>query len=337
VFARAVDNDETIKSALQGVVFLSIDCEKGEGPEIAKKYGVRGYPTFLMTNGEGTVTDGLIGYPGPEEWADFVTAGKADPRTIAEKQAAYEKEPTKALACALAGHAASSMDNTAAVKYYRAARELDPANAGHYTSEILTSMYYGSRGGEFTLDEVEAEAKVVLDNPDSDPEEIVNLAQMVRGMADGMGQVDRAIPYIKAGLKASEGVEELAKARQSLEIDSALLIEKDTDKAVALKRKSMPEGWQDDSGRLNQFAWWCFENKVNLDEAEEMALRGVELAPDDATRANILDTAAEICAARGDCSEAIARIKQAIELDPEKGYFKEQLARFEKQLAEKKG
>ena len=92
----------------------------------------------------------------------------------------------------------------------------------------------------------------------------------------------------------------------------------------------------DDPAALNNFAWWCFEHNVNLEEAEELALRGVELATDDDARANILDTAAEICAARGDCAEAIARIKRAIELSPDKEYFKTQLARFEKELAEKK-
>ena len=96
----------------------------------------------------------------------------------------------------------------------------------------------------------------------------------------------------------------------------------------------MPEGWREDPGQLNNFAWWCFENNTNLDEAEELALHGVEIATSDGDRANILDTAAEICAARGNCDEAIARIKQAIELSPDRNYYKDQLARFEKDQAE---
>jgi tetratricopeptide (TPR) repeat protein len=337
VFARAVDNDALIQDALKEVVFVNMDCEKGEGPEIAKKYGVNGYPTFLMVNHEGTVTDGWIGYPGPEKWAQFVKAGAKDPRPVAEKQAAFDKEPTKDLACALANHASTSFDFATSVKYYRSARDLDPGNAAFYTGEILTNMYYGARSEAFTFDEVEAEAKLVLENPDAEPGDLVNTASMVHGMALGAGQPERAIPYIEAALKASEGDESLARGRAGLEIASALLIEKDEAKAVALKKASLPEDWQDNPGRLNQFAWWCFENNINLAEAEEMALRGVELATEDSERANILDTAAEICAARGDCSQAIERIKQAIALDPDKEYFKEQLARFEKQLAEKKG
>ena len=56
---------------------------------------------------------------------------------------------------------------------------------------------------------------------------------------------------------------------------------------------------------------------------------GARLTTDDGERANILDTAAEICNARGDCSKAVQLIKEAIELDPDKVYFQDQLVRFE--------
>lgn len=337
MFARAVNENETIKSVLDDVIFVKIDCEKGEGPEIAKKYKVRGYPTFLTANAKGEVTGGLLGYPGPEKWADWVKAENKDSRTIPKKKAAYEQQATKELACSLATHASVAYDFPGAVQYYQKARELDPANAADYSEEILTFMYYGSRGGAFTLDQVIAEAELVTTNPEATADAQVMVAQMVGNMAKQAGEPERGIPFLKRALKASEGVEDLAETRVQLEIEEALLITKDGDKAVALKRQTMDEGWQEDPEQLNAFAWWCFENKINLGEAEDMALKGVELAQDDSQRANILDTAAEICNARGNCDDAIARIKQAIALDPEKGYFKDQLARFEKAKAEKEG
>ena len=336
MFARAVDNDDAIKNALANVIFLSMDCEKGEGPEIAKLFKVRGYPTFTMVNTKGEVTSSWIGYPGAEKWAGFVAAGNLDKRTISEKQAAYEKSPNKDLACALANNASVAADYAGALKYFRKARELDPANASDYTGEILGNLYYGSRGGAFTLDEVEAEAKAVMVGSSSSPENKIDAALLVRNLAASQDQTERAIPFIKQALAASAGIEELAEARVELEIDEALFIIKDEAKAVALKRESYGEGWLEEPGKLNNFAWWCFENNVNLAEAEEMALRGVELAQDDQMRSNILDTAAEICSARGDCDQAIARIKQAIALSPDKQYYKDQLARFEKEKADKK-
>jgi thiol-disulfide isomerase/thioredoxin len=42
-------------------VNFKIDCEKGEGPEIAKKYGVNAYPTMLFLDGEGKVVHKIVG------------------------------------------------------------------------------------------------------------------------------------------------------------------------------------------------------------------------------------------------------------------------------------
>ncbi|MCQ4034183.1 thioredoxin fold domain-containing protein [Kaistella montana] len=49
------------------------DMEKGEGREIAMKYGVRSYPTFLFLNGEGEVVMKNYGYMGEQ---DFLTIAK---------------------------------------------------------------------------------------------------------------------------------------------------------------------------------------------------------------------------------------------------------------------
>lgn len=50
-------------------ISVKIDMEKGEGPELAKKYGVKVYPTFLFINGEG---DALHKAAGFRPSADFV-------------------------------------------------------------------------------------------------------------------------------------------------------------------------------------------------------------------------------------------------------------------------
>jgi thioredoxin 1 len=42
---------------------ISLNGEKGDGPELVRKYGVRGYPTFLFINAYGRVvfrTDGFL-------------------------------------------------------------------------------------------------------------------------------------------------------------------------------------------------------------------------------------------------------------------------------------
>jgi len=338
VFARAVNEDVNIKAALNDVILYKIDAEKGEGIHIAKRYEVQGYPTFIAMNGSGSITDRWVGYEGPEAWAQVAMAAAADPRTIAEKKVAFEAKPTAGLARCLANDAMTSYEFRSAADYYRQARDLDPANTNEYTHHILTNMYYGAGRGAFTLDEVESEAKFALASTDPTAEQQVELALMMRKLARKNDEPDRAVPFIKTALKASadSADEMINKKRTHLEIDHALLVENDKDKALQLFRSTLEEGWMENANKLNNFAWWCFENDLNLAEAEEMALRGIELADSDGARANILDTAAEICNKLGNCEEAVVRIKRAIALAPDKQYFKDQLVRFEKVLAEKR-
>ncbi len=337
MFARAVNEDATIKAAMEDFILYQIDCEKGEGIELAKKYEVRGYPTFVAINSKGEVTDSWVGYGGPENWSQTALMAAADPRTIPEKKKAFDAEPTADLAVCLANDASTSYDFAGAVGYYRQARELNPAGTAEYTEQILTFMYYGSRGGAFTFDEVEKEAQLALTKTDPSPEQKVELALMVRNMARQTGVSERAIPYIEAALKASEGStdEGVLKSRTHLEIDYALLVEKDNDKALKLFRSTLSEGWMENADKLNNFAWWCFENDLNLEEAQQLALKGVELADSDGNRANILDTVAEICNKLGNCDEAVAHMERAVELVPENEDFQKQLVRFQKVLEEK--
>ena len=290
-----------------------------------------------MVNSKGEILERWIGYPGAELWATYARAGVSDQRTLAQKKEAYDKRPTVALARSLGNDAATVGEFRDAVTYFRKARELDPDMAGQYTSDILLSMYYGLRGDAFNLDDVEVEVREALSSDAIGPGDKVEAVYLVSNMARMRGEPDRVIPYLEPALAASANStdEQVLETRRQLEIEHALLVEKDANKAVRLKKEAMPEGWRDDPDELNDFAWWCFENDLDLAEAEQLALRGAELAEDDGTRANILDTAAEIGNARGDSDAAIARIKQAIALNPDKQYFKDQLERFEDARKEK--
>ncbi len=53
---------------------VKMDMEKGEGPALAKEYGVRAYPTFLFVDGEGTLVHRSLGY---QEGSMFIQNAKA--------------------------------------------------------------------------------------------------------------------------------------------------------------------------------------------------------------------------------------------------------------------
>ncbi len=50
---------------------LKIDMEKGEGPELAKRFKIRSYPTLLLVNGDGEIVDTLVGTMGFKEFLDY--------------------------------------------------------------------------------------------------------------------------------------------------------------------------------------------------------------------------------------------------------------------------
>jgi len=328
VFARAAKSDESIKAVLADAILYKIDCEKGEGIELAQRFGVKGYPTFKMINAKAEELACWIGYEGPGKWVEVVKTGIADQRTLVAKAAAYEEEPTLALATTLAHAASTKYDFAGAVKYFTTARPMDPnpISAAGYTESI-------------TFDDVDAEAKQVMAHPMAPLDAKLGVASMAVSLAKNQDLPERAIPYLKRAMEmsANSKSEDVLAQRAELAIDHALLVDKDGAKAVELKRAGMDEGWLESAGALNEFAWFCFENNVNLEEAEELAIKGVALAETDGERANILDTAAELCNALGNCEEAVARIKRAIELDPDKEYFQQQLARFEEAVQAKQG
>lgn len=341
MFARAVNEDATVQAAIQDAILYQIDCEKGEGIELAKRYAIHGYPTFKLVDSKGVELEAWMGYDGPDAWATLVDAGVKDQRTLEAKAAAYKAKPSAVLARTLGNAATTTDDWKGAVDYFKTAQRLDPANAAEYEESVVSYTFYGTRGDDapFGLADLEAVARPAFDCADQTDQGKLMIASMVTYVARAADKPEAAVPYLKEAMEATAGTtdEALAKSRSRLEVDYALLVEKDADKAVALKKATFPEGWQDDSSRLNSFAWWCFENGINLQEAEEMAIKGVELAQTDQERASILDTAAELCNALGNCDEAIIRIQRSIELDPENGYYKDQLAKFEQAKLEKKG
>ena len=137
-------------------------------------------------------------------------------------------------------------------------------------------------------------------------------------------------PYLEPALESSESLtdERAKRMRSDLEISGALLVKGDRDLAVAMKKTSMPAQWEASAGDVNKFAWWCFENQVNLEEAERLARKGADLAKPGEEKAEILDTAAEICNLLGNCDDAVSLAERAAKEDPKEEHYARQLKRF---------
>ncbi len=167
--------------------------------------------------------------------------------------------------------------------------------------------------------------------------EVVRVAAIMTNIGRARDDRDVMGPYLQAAVDATEGSadEWLQSARRELLVEHALFVLEDADRAVELRKALHPHGWQDRADHLNDFAWWCFENKVNLEEAAALAQKGVEISSDRRTKANILDTLAEISNARGDPQEAVRYIEAALEEAPNWAHLHKQLARFRKAAAQR--
>lgn len=54
---------------------IKMDMEKGEGIDLAKKLGVKAYPTFFILNSEGTVKVNTLGYMDVDRLIEFGKTG----------------------------------------------------------------------------------------------------------------------------------------------------------------------------------------------------------------------------------------------------------------------
>jgi tetratricopeptide (TPR) repeat protein len=327
-----------LQAALQDVVFFKTDAEKGEGLELAKKYSVKGYPTFLLADAEGAAINVWAGYGDVPSYISTLAGALADLTTIDQRRERFASQPSAADAEVLAGFHSARDEYKESVGFLRRALALDPDGTGKYDSRIFNDIAYGylnaliGRGDPlFEKSELIAAADAVVNGRDPSPDKLIQVAGLMQLVAGRSQEAALALPYLEAAVERTEGSQDpgVQSARQPLLVDYALQVEGNPQKALDLKRTQMKEGWQEDPAAINSFAWWCFENKVNLEEAETLARRGVELAPAGKDRAMILDTLAEICHARGKTDEALAMIRRAVEEAPDEGYYQQQLARFE--------
>ncbi len=332
-FTKASETEPALMGALENVVLVKIDAEKDGGVDLAKEHTVVGFPTFVLMSAEGAVIDRWIGFAGGDDFAAALTASLADPTPLADKEARFAADPTEKDARELARIRDSRGAWAEAVEMYRKAAELS-GKKGAYSSEIFHALASGERRGSVTAEEVAAAGHAVLEH-DATPSGVAQVAMIMTSVANRAGQPEQAAPFLEAAVKAVSGVTDpdIAQIRPTLLIDHALIVEKNPAKALEYKRVSMPEGWMTKPAALNDFAWWCFENKLNLDEALALARKGVELSEPGPDRAMILDTAAEICLARGGCEDAVELAEQAVREDPNRKYYKDQLDRFRKELA----
>ncbi|PKP51489.1 MAG: thioredoxin [Bacteroidetes bacterium HGW-Bacteroidetes-1] len=69
--ANVFTDVEVAKYYNSNFINVAVDGEKGEGIDLAKKYGVKGYPTFVFLNPDGSLAYQTSGYHNPEKFLEL--------------------------------------------------------------------------------------------------------------------------------------------------------------------------------------------------------------------------------------------------------------------------
>lgn len=69
--ANVFTDTEVAKYYNSTFINVAVDGEKGEGIELAKKYGVKGYPTFVFLNPDGSLAYQTSGYHNQKKFLEL--------------------------------------------------------------------------------------------------------------------------------------------------------------------------------------------------------------------------------------------------------------------------
>jgi tetratricopeptide (TPR) repeat protein len=290
-------------------------------------------------NAEGDVIKRWTGYTGGAKiFVNTLQKALGNLLTIDQRVAEFQKKPSSEEALFLAGYFSDKGEHLKAVDYYRRALELRNAPGYDYSFQIFQNMANAVWKDMADFDEALPTADTVLNSKVKSTENVIKVAQLMARLARKTNRTGDIAKYLQAGIDAA-AADKSGKWKAScseLKADYALHVSADTTTALRLKKESLGAGWEKDRDKFYAFANWCLERKIDLEEAEEYARKTVNLVYPGRIRAMVLNTLAEICAARGHTEEAVKIIKLAIDQEPRNEFYSGQLEKFQKMLEEEK-
>jgi tetratricopeptide (TPR) repeat protein len=315
-----VKQDTLVQNALEDLILAQLNTAEPEGEELSETFKVRAVPTFAVLDAEGRTLDSWIGYGRPQGWTERLAQALEEPITVTQRQAPYREGSYRE-----------------AHSYYRQAQILDPEAARREEVELLIfrSVFSGVGAGQFEIEQAGHEIEKILSGDTVKPEYALEVAERLIGVRGPVGD-HIIVPYLKMAYPFIADIDDpdLDGRRQRVLAEYTLIVEQDPTRALAIKRASFPDGWQSDPQTLNEFAWWCFENKIDIQEAAQLSQRSIELSQPGPEQANYLDTLAELVNLQGNPQKALELIEQALQMNPDSRYLQNQLVKFQDLLGE---
>ncbi|MFI5201314.1 MAG: thioredoxin fold domain-containing protein [Candidatus Kapaibacterium sp.] len=185
-------SDENVgKVADAKFIPVKIDAEKGEGIELAKKYGIHGYPTIIFFDEGGKEIDRVVGYEDPSRFLQSLqnAAAGGSSAIIGEVESAKSTTDPKKWFTA-ANYYAEHNERAKSVTAFKKVLALDPQNKLGNNAESLFAVGFLSTGDkQFNIldsalrvfpNEVDADqANMLLIRHDFDAKEPENAARRI--------------------------------------------------------------------------------------------------------------------------------------------------------------
>ena len=294
-----------------------IDMEKGEGIEIAKKYNVKAFPTYLFVDGNGELVHRTLGYVEENDFIQFAKdAGDPSKRLTALKQKFEdgEKDPDF-----LKNRASLTMYNDAEFagrvmeRYFSSKKELDREDV-----QMLLSVAQNPDSPMYKIFQAKkAEiSKIITPEKYEAIDKNIKISSVFKKSYNAQSKTWDDNYFLTEAQKflSKDEAEKILKKAQA----SRALRDKDFAKYEKLTLELNQDTSALSSEELNSIAWNFFENVSNKASLEKALVWAQESVKKDENFANT-DTLANLYNKTGDKKNAKLWAEKSIELAKKTG------------------
>jgi len=294
-----------------------IDMEKGEGIEIAKKYNVKAFPTYLFVDGNGELVHRTLGYVEENDFIQFAKdAGDPGKRLTALKQKFEdgEKDPEflKNLA-SLTMYNDAEFAGRVMERYFSSKKELDREDV-----QMLLSVAQNPDSPMYKIFQAKKDeiSKIITPQKYEAIDKNIKISSVFKKSYNAQSKTWDDNYFLTEAQKflSKDEAEKILKKAQA----SRALRDKDFAKYEKLTLELNQDTSALSSEELNSLAWNFFENVSNKASLEKALVWAQESVKKDENFANT-DTLANLYNKTGDKKNAKLWAEKSIELAKKTG------------------
>lgn len=278
-----------VEKLSQAAVLYRLNTDTPEGKERSQAFHLRGIPTTVLLSPDGKEIDRILGYENRSEWMRTLLAYLYGVDTLDDLLSRAAASPDPALFKEIAEKYLGRGESREALAWVRKTREA--AKPGK-DDALLASLHL-----------VEGEALLREDPPKGE----ALLRSLVTGSDKSLSEeaFSTLSAHYRRSAKRAKSDDEKRKAQEAM---------------LGLYHDLLPSRGEDPHF-LNDYAWHCAEQGVELDRAVDAARKAVALSGEDP---GILDTLAEVYYKMGKKAEALGAIEKALAKNPDDSYLQGQ-------------